>query len=151
MSEQESRSVPHDGDLSRMRNSEWLSSDDLLHGSRYLELLACIKGFTKETNAKFPQGRTANGYAMEFSKLAFLGISQLDEKEGKGLQKAASDLLDRRLFLNATNRRWLKDNLGNRTSDIVGQRIVVYVDPNVKLMGQKVPGLRLKQAPSKTA
>ena len=48
------------------------------------------------------------------------------------------------LILNKTNTMAIVDKHGPCVKDWVGKEITLYVDPNVKLRGQTVPGIRIK-------
>lgn len=54
------------------------------------------------------------------------------------------------MILNATNSRTMRDLTGSHFLEEWNKvRICVYVDQNVKMMGNTVEGLRIKQAPQK--
>jgi hypothetical protein len=119
------------GRMSEMRDSPWLSSEDLEDpdGGGYIEAEMTISGVLEIRDAQFKGGRTkAKGHAIKF--------------QGN----------ERMLYLNGVNREKLKEMFGRTAPDMVGKSIVLYVDPRVKLMGKVVPGIRIKaseKAPKK--
>ena len=120
------------GRLSEMRDSPWLASEDLEHesGEGYIELVATIAAVLEIRDAQFKGGRTkAKGYALTFREF------------------------ERMLYLNGVNRETLKEMFGRKASDLVGNTIVLYVNPRVKLAGKLVPGIRIKahDGPTKPA
>ena len=114
----------YDGPMSEMRDSPWLASEDLENpdGPGYIEKVMTINCIVEVRDAQFKGGRTkAKGFAVKFHET------------------------ERMLYLNAINRDVLKAVHGRNAPDVVGKKIVVYVDPYVKLMGEVKPGLRLKE------
>ena len=119
---------PFSGRVAEMRDSPWLSSEDLEDpaGNGYIEAHVTIEKVLEITDAQFKGGRSKKrGFALQFA--------------GKS----------RMLYLNGVNRETLKEMFGRRASDFVGKSIVLYVKPDVSLMGQKVPGIRIKAVPKK--
>lgn len=51
---------------------------------------------------------------------------------------------EKRMVLNATNRKTLVKMFGMDTKEWRGKEIVLWVDPNVKMKGEKVGGIRIK-------
>jgi len=115
----------YSGPVSAMRDSPWLASEDLEDpaGNGYREAVVTIETVMEIKDAQFKGGRSKpKGYALKF--------------EGK----------ERMLYLNGVNRETLKEMFGRRAADWIGQKIKLYVKPDVQLMGKKVPGIRVKQA-----
>jgi len=113
------------GKVSEMRDSPWLSSEDLEDASStgYIEATVTIERVMEITDAQFKGGRSKKKcYAIQFV--------------GK----------TRMLVLNGVNRETLKEMFGRRATDWIGQRIVLHVKTDVQLMGKKVPGIRIKAA-----
>ena len=115
------RASTFEGSSSEMRdpNSPWLASEDILDKG---DVPVTIEGVYKHIDAKFQDGRKETIFALGF----------------KGKKK--------RLVLNATNRRTLVNMF--KTSDTmkwVGERIALYVDPNVKAFGDVVCGIRIRK------
>jgi hypothetical protein len=111
------------GRLAEMRDSPWLASEDLEdpNGDGYLESAATIEAVLKIRKAQFKGGRTKNGFAVKFTQF------------------------ERMLFLNGINRDTLKRLCGRKSEDLIGKTVVLYVDPNVKLAGKIVAGIRVKE------
>ena len=117
------------GAASTMRDSPWLSSEDLENpnGNDYLQVVVTIKSVKEIADAQFKGGRTKKKcYALEF--------------EGK----------ERWLVLNGVNRETCKEMFGRKAADWIGKRLTLYVKTDVLLMGKKVPGIRIKPAPEKS-
>lgn len=110
------------GRLSDMRDSPWLASEDLENPlGGYSDLVVTITAVLEIRDAKFKDGRTkAKVFAIQFREFT------------------------RMLCLNATNRDTLKAMFGRTADDVIGNQIVLYVDPRVKLAGKVVPGIRIK-------
>lgn len=101
------------------KDSTWLAVEDLLgRGDVNLE----IEGVFKDTDVEFDQGRK--------EKVIF-SISF------KGAKK--------RLVLNSTNRKRLVRKYGANVCEWKGKKVVLYVDPTVKMMGKVVGGVRVKE------
>jgi hypothetical protein len=114
------------GPIATMRDSPWLSSEDLEDpkGSGWLQEVVTIEGVMEIHNAQFKGGRSKKKcYAVQF------------------IGKA------RMLVLNGVNRETLKEMFGRTTPDWIGKRVLLYVKPDVQLAGKKVPGIRIKPAP----
>lgn len=110
---------------SEMRKSNWLASEDLL--DRGGTITAVILQCEKHTNVEFEQGRKEKVvYTLKFAKAV------------------------KELVLNATNRKTLAELFGRDVSAWKGQKIQMYVDPSVRLMGKTVNGIRIREAPGKT-
>jgi hypothetical protein len=122
MTEQE-----YTGPIATMRDSPWLSSEDLEDpkGSGWIQEVVTIEGVMEIHNAQFKGGRSKKKcYAVQFV--------------GKA----------RMLVLNGVNRETLKEMFGRTTPDWIGQRVLLYVKPDVPLGGKRVPGIRIKPAPA---
>jgi hypothetical protein len=55
------------------------------------------------------------------------------------------------LILNETRKDQLKESFGEYADDLIGEKIQLYIDPKIKAFGEEVDGIRLRQAPKKTA
>ncbi len=108
-----------EGHASEMKkNTTWLSSEDLLERG---DVKVTIEGVFCDNDVEFDQGRKEPVvYSVKF----------------KGKTK--------RLVLNATNRRNLVGKFGANVSKWKDQEIVLYVDPNVRMMGKVVMGIRIR-------
>jgi len=114
------------GPISTMRDSPWLSSEDLEdpNGKGWIQEVVTIEGVMEIHNAQFKGGRSKKKcYAVQFV--------------GK----------TRMLVLNGVNRETLKEMFGRTTPDWIGRQVLLYVKPDVMLAGKKVPGIRIKPAP----
>jgi hypothetical protein len=110
-----------DGKVSEMRDSPWLASEDVLDigGSATLTIAKCWK----HENVEFEAGRTEpTVFTLEF----------------KGAAK--------QMILNSVNRKSLTVLFGRDVKGWAGQKVCVYVDPNVRMMGKTVNGLRIRAA-----
>ena len=110
-----------DGKVSEMRDSPWLASEDVLDvgGEVTLTIARC----RKHENVEFEAGRTEpTVYTVEF----------------KGAEK--------QMILNSVNRKSLAALCGRDVGGWTGKRVCVYVDPNVRMMGKTVNGLRIRAA-----
>lgn len=100
--------------------SQWLASEDLADK----EARVIIETAELYDEVEFDAGRTErNVGALKF--------------QGK----------EKRMILNATNRKALVNLYGMNTADWTGKPVIVYVDFKVKAFGAIKPGLRLKAAP----
>ncbi|MFN8758850.1 MAG: hypothetical protein ACK5XA_08580 [Tagaea sp.] len=73
-----------------------------------------------------------------------------DPEEWKWLAKFKE--LDKPLILNSTNLQLMaKALLSDESDDWIGQRLTLYVDPNIQFGGKIVGGLRVKAMPKKKA
>jgi len=128
MAERQEPMTEHEytGPISTMRDSPWLSSEDLEDpkGSGWIQEVVTIEGVMEIHNAQFKGGRSKKKcYAVQFV--------------GK----------TRMLVLNGVNRETLKEMFGRTTPDWIGRQVLLYVKPDVMLAGKKVPGIRIKPAP----
>ena len=112
-------SEPFEGHSSEMKkNSPWLASEDLL-GKDPVEVV--IKSVHRHRDVEFEAGRTEQVvYSLEFEKAS------------------------KQLVLNSTNRKTLVAKFGANVKDWSGKKITLYVDTNVRMMGKKVCGVRIK-------
>jgi hypothetical protein len=114
---------PYEGPVSAMRESPWLSSEDLEDpsGKGWRDAVVTIEKVMEITDAQFKQGRTKKRcYALQFT--------------GKA----------RMLVLNGVNREVLKEMFGRTAAGWLGKQITLYVKPDVRLAKQTVPGIRIK-------
>lgn len=108
-----------EGHSSEMKTkSTWLAVEDLTDRG---DVAVVIEGVFKDENVEFDQGRKE---PVVFS-ISFVG--------GK-----------KRLVLNATNRKTLVSLYGANVCEWKGQRVTLYVDPNVTMMGKVTGGVRIK-------
>lgn len=106
-----------EGRSAEMKVSPWLASEDLLGKEVAVEIVKVYRF----KDVEFDAGRKeAVVYAMEF----------------KGANK--------QLVLNSTNRKKLVQKFGPNVKDWTGKTVTLYVDENVRLMGKKVCGIRIK-------
>ena len=54
--------------------------------------------------------------------------------------------VEKHMILNSTNRKMMVRLFGMDTKDWRGKRVALYVDPDVKMAGQRVNGLRIRPA-----
>ena len=99
--------------------SQWLASEDLADK----EARVVIEAVELYDAVEFDAGRTEQN----------IGALKFQGKE-------------KRMIINATNRKALVNLYGMNTADWVGKPVVVYVDFKVKAFGTIKPGLRLKAA-----
>lgn len=112
-----------DGTASDMRSSPWLASEDLAGRDQYT---LTIKKVFKHRNVKFEKGRTEPVvHALAFHET------------------------DKQMVINATNRRRLVKWYGPRTQEWWEQTVTLYVDHEVKLAGQTVDGIRVREKGSR--
>ncbi len=102
------------------KSTIWLASEDI---GLDVERNVTIQDVELHKNVKFDQGRTED----KVPALRF---------EGQ----------DKRMILNSTNRKMLVRLFGMDTKDWRNKRVALYVDPDVKMAGQKVNGLRIRPA-----
>lgn len=104
---------------SQMTSSKYLKQDDIGEGK-----LVTIAGFKRENVAQ--EGETPeNKWTMTFEEL------------------------EKPLVLNATNLQLCERACGSdETDDWIGQKIVLYVDPNVSFGGKIVGGIRVRKPKS---
>ena len=106
--------------LDAMRESEWLSTSDLLAIGKESAPMK-ISAMEIHEGAEMGQGKKVDGGSISF------------------------DGVTRKLFLNSTNRKTIRRLFGDKADDIIGQTVVVYVDHKVRSFGgEYVDGLRLK-------
>lgn len=107
-----------EGTAPEMRESEWLASEDIEDAG---DVTVEIEAVIKRTDVSFEAGRKKPVvYSLKF--------------KGK----------TRELVLNGTNRRRMVEHFGKRAVDWKGQKITLYVDPNVKFAGKTVKGIRIR-------
>jgi hypothetical protein len=102
------------------KDSPWLASEDIGDTERRVT----IEDVSLHKNVTFDKGRVE-------AKVAALKLS--------GLEK--------RMVLNSTNRKSLVRLFGMDTREWRGKAILLWVDHNVRLAGETVCGLRIKEAP----
>lgn len=107
------------GRSAEMRVSPWLAAEDI---DGLGDVKVTIAKVRKHEDVEFEQGRKVKvAYSLQF--------------DGK----------QRELVLNATNRKAVMAMFGTVTTGWLGKQITLYVDPNVKLKGQTVKGIRIRQ------
>jgi hypothetical protein len=114
------------GTTAQMRDSEFLASEDFIVPGKdgYAQVVVTIEKVLERRNLTFADGRKkARAFTLRLV--------------GK----------DRELLINATNREMLKKMFGMDSKTWIGQRVLLWVDPTVKLKGEIVPGIRIKPAP----
>lgn len=119
MTDKPIKSEAFDGHCSEMKKpSPWLSSEDILgKGDVNVTIDHCERAFDVE----FEAGRK--------EKVVFCVAF-------KGAEK--------KLVLNATNRKTLRDKFGPNVKDWCGKKVTLFVDPDVRMMGKRVNGVRIK-------
>lgn len=107
-------------EIDTMRDSEWLSSADIMAtGKESLDMV--VTAMEVHEGAEMGEGRKIDGGSISF----------------KGVK--------RKLMLNSTNRKTLRRLFGDASADIIGKKVTVYVDHSVRGVGGiKVDGLRLR-------
>lgn len=100
--------------------SPWLASEDL--GDK--EAIVTIETAEIFAAVEFDQGRTEENVGA----IKFVGK-------------------EKRLVLNSVNRKALVNLFGMNSADWRGKKVALYVDFNVKMMGKKVAGVRIKACP----
>jgi hypothetical protein len=112
------KSEPFEGRSADMKkDSPWLASEDLLG----LEVEVQIEKVFRHQDVEFDQGRKEK----VIYSIAFVGKKK-------------------QLVLNSTNRKTLVGKFGANVKDWTGKKVVLFVDPNVKMMGKTVNGIRIK-------
>lgn len=112
---------PYSGPSGALKKpSPWLAAEDI--GER--EVKVTIETAEIFSAVEFDQGRTEQNVGA----LKFVGK-------------------EKRMVLNSTNRKALVNLYGMSTADWQGKPVVLFVDFNVRMMGKKVAGLRIKAAP----
>lgn len=101
------------------KDSPWLASEDIGDNERRV----VIEDVTLHKNVAFDKGRVE-------AKIGALKLS--------GIEK--------RMVLNATNRKKLVKLFGMDTREWRGKTVTLWVDTNVKMAGEIVNGLRIKEA-----
>lgn len=119
------KSEVFNGRASEMRDSPWMASEDL--DRRPNGVVLTIDKVKKHKGVQFEGGRSKE----EVYSLAFKGAK-------------------RELVLNGTNRRVMRNLYGQEVKDWIGKQVHLYVDRNVKMMGEITSGLRIK-APTDVA
>ena len=110
------------GKVSEMRKSDWLASEDI--EDRGGSIVVVIAKCEKHENVEFEAGRTEKVvYTVRFEKAT------------------------KELVLNATNRKTLAELFGRDVSAWKGQKVELYVQSGIKLMGKLVNGIRIRKAP----
>lgn len=104
------------------KDSHWLASEDI--GQR--DVAVTIEAVEIYKDVVFDAGR----------KEPRLGALKFAGKE-------------KRMILNATNRKALVRLFGMETKDWIGKGVTLYVDPNVRRGGERVPGLRIRTEPAR--
>ncbi len=116
------RGKPYTGSSGAMRESPWLAAEDLAAAG---DVKVEIEGVFQYESVEFEAGRKkANVFTVKF----------------KGKQKE--------LCLNSTNRRTLYRLYGSDTKEWTGKSVTLYVDPNVRVAGKKVGGVRFRESQS---
>jgi len=108
-----------DGRSSEMKKeTPWLSSEDLIGLG---DIQVVVEAVYRHQDVEFDAGRKEKVvYSIKF----------------KGKQK--------QLVLNSTNRKTLVAKYGVNVKDWVGKEVTLYVDDNVRMMGKRVCGIRIK-------
>lgn len=110
---------PFEGHASAMKKpSPWLASEDLLDRG---DVEVTIAGCEKFTDVEFDAGRKEQViYALCFEKT------------------------EKRLVLNSTNRKTLVNKFGANVQKWKGQKVTLWVDESVRMMGKRTRGIRIK-------
>ena len=107
-----------DGRTSQMRiGSPWLAAEDL---EGLGDVKVTIKRITHHRKAVFQNGKEQEVYAIEF----------------EGAYK--------RMVLNTTNRKMIKEMYGPNVSEWKGKELCLYHDKNVRYMGEISGGIRVR-------
>lgn len=107
-----------DGHVAAMRESQWLASEDLLGLG---DVTLTIETVEKHLNVEFEQGRKKPVvYAVKF-----MGT-------------------DKRLVLNATNRKAITTHHGPQVSQWPGKQITIYVQDGILVGKVRKQGLRVR-------
>lgn len=102
------------------KDSPWLASEDIASK----EVRVTIEDVERYKNVEFDQGRIeAKVGALKFAKA------------------------EKRMVLNSVNRKTLVRLFGMDTANWRGKDVLLYVDPDVRMMGKVVNGIRIKEAP----
>lgn len=122
MNEQPIRGESYSGLAGELKKpSPWLASEDV---GLNVEKLATVLDVQLHRNVKFDQGRIE-------PKLGALKFKEFPKQ----------------MILNSTNRKMMVRLFGMNTELWRGKIVALYVDPEVKMAGQLVNGLRLRPAP----
>jgi hypothetical protein len=105
------------------KESQWLASEDI---GLDKDVRVTIEDVERYSKVEFDKGRIEP----KVGALKFTGK-------------------EKRMILNSTNRKILVRLYGMNTVDWRGKDILLYVDPNVRMMGETVNGIRIKPAPAK--
>jgi hypothetical protein len=109
---------PFEGRSAEMKkDSPWLASEDIMG----LEIEVEIEKVFRHQDVEFDAGRKEK----TVYSIAFVGKKK-------------------QLVLNSTNRKTLVAKFGVNVKDWAGKKATLYVDQNVRLMGKKVCGIRIK-------
>jgi hypothetical protein len=100
------------------KDTPWLASEDLIGLG---DVKVVIESVFRHVDVEFDAGRKEKTvYSVKF--------------KGKAKQ----------LVLNSTNRKTLVSKFGVNVKDWAEKEVILYVDPNVRMMGKVVPGVRIK-------
>ena len=112
---------PYNGPVGKMKGStKWLASEDFI-GMKPVELT--ISGVYKDTGEVMQDGKKKDFFSVAF------------------------EATEKRLVLNATNRKTLSFAFGASTKQWVGKKILLWAQDGVKAIGGgTTTGLRLKSA-----
>jgi hypothetical protein len=116
---------PFNGNVGKMKASnKWLASEDFI-GMKPVELT--IEGVFKDTGEVMQDGKKKDFFSVAFAKT------------------------EKRLVLNATNRKALAFAFGSSTQGWIGKKILLWAQDGVKAIGGgTTTGLRLKSAEPET-
>lgn len=107
-----------------MRSSDWLAVEDIAGMPGGVRVT--IEKVHHIDEVEFEMGRKErNKFSLKF--------------EGKAKE----------LILNSSNRRTLYRLFGADTGSWIGKSVTLYVDPNVRMMGKVVGGIRFREALTK--
>ena len=114
-----SKPVVFEGRSAEMKkDSPWLASEDLQDLG---DVKVIIEAVYRHADVEFDAGRKEKWvYSLKF----------------QGKQK--------QLVLNSTNRKAIVGHYGTDVSKWKGKELTLYVDPDVRLMGKKVCGIRVR-------
>lgn len=119
MSSQAGKTTEFTGRSAEMRDSIFLAVEDL-EGKG--DLSVTIARVVQHSNVTFVDGRKKDKvFAIEFERAK------------------------KQLTINSTRRKSLKDMFGPDVTKWKGQKITLYVDPTVKMKGEVVGGIRIRE------
>lgn len=126
-SEGTGRGQPFEGPASEMKESDWLTVEDMqASGRAHVDLT--IARVLVHKNVQFEKGRTeAKKYALAF--------------KGAGKQ----------LIINATNRKRLVGMFGGNTKDWIGKRVRLHLEEDKMPAGGRAPCTRIIRCPDQPA